>query len=422
MNALVSARSTAAIARSEVIGSLILMGRAGDPSNPDVNPDTNLHLAGGPTVSAPRGVVLGSTGSQAGFIDGSGEVQSPFTYVRDPGSVDEGGGSWTPWTREPGGAMFSDPMRGKGQPPINASQQTLPYIAVPGGNLNIGHCPGGVCAPGNYFATEIRQINGSNVTVASGRPIRVEGLDVNFAGGTFGDFVFFGGLLIGDATVDFGPGRYVMAGAFDNQTPVFQTTDATLVTGGTSPTSSAGRLFILTDSSYGGRLDPVVANFPMTRGWTRLQFGPAELRSGVDDSSGFSAFGLNPSDTNLPAELESFGPLLIWQDQRNSPIRYTPAGQIDISCAGATLENPCSNTIDDTDAPKLELYAGERTTYAGVIYQPRGAWTTIQATSDYDAPLRIITGSMRIQGSQTVTLSSTPAMPPLTRLTSVLVE
>jgi hypothetical protein len=54
------------------------------------------------------------------------------------------------------------------------------------------------------------------------------------------------------------------------------------------------------------------------------------------------------------------------------------------------------------------------------VYQPRGAWTQIQAAPGYTGPLRIITGAMDIQGSGNLTLTS-PTFP-VTNLVASLVE
>jgi hypothetical protein len=65
----VSARATAAIAESEVLGSLILINRetdmAGPPNPPSSAPPagTNLEAGGGVTVDVPGGIILASNSS-----------------------------------------------------------------------------------------------------------------------------------------------------------------------------------------------------------------------------------------------------------------------------------------------------------------------------------------------------------------------
>lgn len=419
-NALVSARATAAVAQTEIIGSLILINRENDAS-PVVGLGRNLAIGGTPTVEVPGGILLASNSSQAGYINGTGDVISPFTYIRNPGGIQiSGGGTWTaaPQNR-PDAGMFQDPMRGKGQPPINPNTN---YIPVPNGDLTTTQCPGWVCPPGVYYATT----TSGGVTVASGERIRVPNLasstNVRFAGGNFDDYVFFGGLFV-DRTgnLNFGPGRYVLAGVLPGSgTNVFESTNNAFVTGGTSETSDAGRMFILTDSSYAGQLNTTVAGIPHTRTWTDLDFGPAMFKAGNNSSSQMHLYGLNPTSSYLPAELQTFGPVVIWQDQQNSYVEYTSTGQIDISCVGATLNSPCTNTPDSTNAPQLQLHANNRSRFGGVVYQPRGAWTAIQAAPGYSGPLRIISGGMDVQGSGTLTLTS-PSVP-VTQLTTALVE
>jgi Flp pilus assembly protein TadG len=433
---LVSARATAAIAQSEIIGSLILLNRAVD-YNPEIAAGTNLNLGGSPRVIVPGGIVLASSTDHAGNISGTGDVEAPFTYIQDPGDVQiSGGGTWTaPPTPKPDSAMFLDPMRDKGQPPINPSQNTLPYIAVPGdatdAPLTDTICPGGVCPPGNYYATRTVSIGGVDTLVASGARIRIpNGTTFNFSGGTFGDYVFFGGLYIDRATVDFGPGRYVLAGVKNTDTAVFETTNNAYVTGGTSETSDAGRVFILTNSSYDGQLAATAAGIPLpikewpSLGESNLDFGPAIFKSGNNDASRLSIYGLNKTSSFLPPELEDFGPIVIWQDQQNSYVEYTADGNIDTTSCGSghTIDNPCpsDDITPPSEQPRLELHANQRSVFGGIVYQPRGAWTQIQAAPGYAGPLRIITGAMDVQGSGTLTLTS-PSVP-LTTWTASLVE
>lgn len=434
-NALVSARATAAIAQSEVKGALILLNRQNEAWRDDTG--TNLELDGTPEVVAPGGIILASNSSipndEAGVIDGAGSVKpcngttnlppncTPFTYVRTGGTVNPGSSPdpW-PYINQPDGSMFEDPMRGKGQPPLHPDlHNPLRMIPVPGGVLTGLQCPGNVCPPGNYFATTIRNVSGVNTTFASGQRIIIpNNTTFSFAGGGFGDYVFFGGLLVDRATVNFGPGRYVMAGSLTGSTPVFESTNNAWITGGTSETSDAGRVFILTDSSYDGRLDQTVANIPVTRDWTQLAFGRSIFKAGANQQSLFRVYGLNTLDSNLPPELKTFGPVVIWQDQKNSNVDYTSSGNIDLNCKGATIDAPCTNPF--SNSRELELHANQRSTFGGIVYQPRGAWTWIQAAPGYTGPLRIITGAMELQGNGGLTLTS-PTVP-LTRLTAALVE
>jgi hypothetical protein len=398
-NALVAARATAGVAQSAVTGSVIVLNREGDDVGHTIPAGSNVVLNGTGTLTSSGGIVLASASDQAGLIQGTATVTTPFTQVREGGAVDAGAspGGW-PFSNVPDGSRFNDPMRDKDQPALNPNQHTLPYIAVPGGNLTGLICPGNICPPGNYYATTVRNVGGVNTTFASGQPLQIpDGAAFSFAGGSFGDFVFFGGLRVGAAAIDFGPGRYVMAGVLVENDPVFETTLNTLLTGGTSETSDAGRVFILTDSSYGGKLDTTVGGMPTTRDWPTLPYGRAIIRSGDRDGTHTALYGLNPLDASLPENLKSFGPVLIWQDQLNAyPDR-------------AGFESP--GLVLQTSAPA---------TFGGVIYQPKGAWTEIQTGSDYSGPLRFVTGALLLQGNARLTLNH-PAIA-LTRMTAALVE
>ncbi|MEK7404736.1 MAG: hypothetical protein AAB225_06475, partial [Acidobacteriota bacterium] len=181
------------------------------------------------------------------------------------------------------------------------------------------------------------------------------------------------------------------------------------------------------DSSYDHMLDAAVLNFPVTKSWTSLQFGSASIKSGNNDASRVRLFGVNPESNEVQAtEPNAIGyklgefPMVIWQDQKNSNVQYTDAGniKIDTSCGGSDLDNPCYNA--ESPSRQLELESSQYAEYGGYIYQPRGAWTVVQATDDYVGALRIISGAMELQGSSNLTLSgmSTPVM----RYVAALVE
>ncbi|MEK7753836.1 MAG: hypothetical protein AAB654_18080, partial [Acidobacteriota bacterium] len=345
-----SARATAAVAKGEAIGSLILINRQHDPwgtAGRDLT-GTNLYVSGTPHVFVPGGVLLASNSAEtshwAGWISGGGWVDSPYTYVRTGGWVDPEpnvpGSLWkTVVSNQPDGAPFYDPLRGKGQPPLFPKQDELRYIGVPKSGPNYVldasnlACPGGVCPPGNYYAYDTP---GGGPPVANGSPITIGGA-ITFSGAspgfsTFGDYVFFGGLEIrGNGTrVTMGPGRYVFAGVNKIDGVVLNMDNMAWVTGGTGEGSDAGRVLILTDSSYDHMLDAAVLNFPVTKSWTSLQFGSASIKSGNNDASRVRLFGVNPESNEVQAtEPNAIGyklgefPMVIWQDQKNSNVQYT---------------------------------------------------------------------------------------------------
>ena len=277
----------------------------------------------------------------------------------------------------------------------------------------------------------------SGVYYADGQPITLGGGQSftfgNSTGSGFNSFVFFGGINTSGATANFGPGMYVLAGS-NPGVKLFDTGTNTQITGG-SPTGSggspdAGRFFLLTDATYSWtdssgatrNLANVATGIGLPLNWS-LGFGDASFKAGNNPGSSVKLQGLRPDiSTNVPDELETFGQLVIWQDQRNSNVVYNSAGQIYTgACAGGgtgTINNPCTRAYSESRG--LEIEAGSKTAFDGVIYQPRGAWTTIWATSQYRGPLRIVTGQMILGGNSVLTLNS-PTVP-ITTLTAALVE
>jgi hypothetical protein len=156
----------------------------------------------------------------------------------------------------------------------------------------------------------------------------------------------------------------------------------------------------------------------MSHPWAELGFSQSFFRAGANNNSRLVLYGLNENNASMPEELQPFGPILIWQDQANSYVEYTSTGQVDTSCG--TINSPCTNTPTSEDSPRLELHANQQSHFGGIIYQPRGSWTNVQAAPGYTGPLRIISGAMEVQGSGTLTLTS-PSIP-LTRLVAALVE
>jgi hypothetical protein len=445
-NSIVSADSTAAIVNSVAIGSLILINRAGDTS-PLVGLGSNLTTGGGPTVNVPGGIILASSchgqaacsGDYAGDLQGGGTVTAPFTYIYGAGTdrcktgclTSSGASSSWLSPAQDGFAnlgMFDDPERGKYQPPVLNPGN---YIAVPGGNLTANECPSNTCPSGIYYASNTTK------TQATGEMITVPN-DFSFDGGAFGKFVIFGGLQLNNA-VTFGPGEYVLAGTTTPMSgsgggpAVLVTSNGTAITGGTSASGDAGRLFLLTDSSYNG--DSTMATIVSGlggRAWqvpgasgsgTVMEYGQAMFKSGNNASSFIKLYGLNPSSTNLPASLLDFAPFTVWQDHGNSYVKYNADGTVATATAcggGGTLDTACPNTPPQAYTPQIQLWAGQFNSYNGAIYQPRGAWTEIHSASHDVGALTIVSGAIDIQGSPTLTLNAPPY--PVTTLTTALVH
>src|SRR5439155_22848335 len=109
---------------------------------------TDLNSGGGALVNVPARIVMGSicngtncSGGYAGNLQGGNTVTAPFTYVAETtdlsvkGSVHLSNNStWSAtYQNQPENLnFFNDPESGKGQPPMNSTQASKPYIAVPG--------------------------------------------------------------------------------------------------------------------------------------------------------------------------------------------------------------------------------------------------------------------------------------------------
>ena len=417
----VSARATAAIVRSEAIGSLILLNRENDAWAGSTG--RNLENGGGPDLIVPGGIILGSNSSSAGYAWGSSDVVSPFTWVRPGGGrVVGGAATWDPApTTRADGSPFSDPFRNRPQVPINTNQDSIADIPVPDGKLNATVCGADlICDPGNYYA--VHQDKDGN-WIPTGDPIVVDpgnNGQLTFAGGgtnfANGDYVFFGGMEIHTGTINFGAGRYVYAGVKTAGYPVFSVDNGVTLLGGNGLASDPGRAFIFTDSSYEGRLSQVAAgisNLPDLQ-----NFGHVSMQAGQNSQSKVELFGLNPANSEIQTlGLEDY-PVVLWQDRMNSNVKYDSNGNLDFSSCGGTINAPCTNT--NSSARGFEIQASPYSKYGGVIYQPRGAWMTMSGGGTSTGALQIITGALTMQGGGQITLSSPST--PVTLLVTALVE
>lgn len=450
---LISARATAAVAQVEAVGNLILINRQNDPWIPQPGVNTtgmNLFITGGGIIRSPS-VVLSSNANGpsftkdpwAGYIKGTGMVDTPVTHIRDVGGPNQGyhlnSGSalWT-GVVDNAAADYEDPFRERGgNPPVGSTSNLWP---VPNGVLSAANmplaCPGGVCQSGNYFAIGPGTCpNGTGIcTLATGNPITIA-QDISFNGGQFGEFRFFGGLKITGTgnvtTVTFGPGRYVLAGTKSESVPLIDNSTKTWLQGGSyaNPDADLGRIFILTDSSYGGQLNDrvsqIAASYPLDPvGWLggKLGFAPSDLKSGKAGGDSYvELVGLSKvHEGDLDAYgLKQYTPVVIWQDQANSYVKYTD-GLVDTSCG--SLDQPCYNSYPAPPslAPQLSIWATESAKLAGAIYQPRGAWTILQGSGKYQGPLQIISGAIASVGTSDVTLVGPTN--PIVRYVTALVE
>ena len=428
-----AANATAAVVESRVPGSLILLNREGDclpmESGSEARCGVNLLVqandnGGTYAVRADGGILLASAangigGDYAGENRGGGTVHSPYTYIRGAGDYLLGGSAdWTnaPTTGKPDGPMFLDPMRGKGQPQAPKGLVDRP---VDGGELVGGTAAAPlVLQPGNYYA-----VSGWPAK-PTGDAIRLSG-HIRFAsGGTgFGKYVFFGGISNRRAgtVVTFDPGAYFFAGVKSqaNGDPgvLFDIQKNMTLNDGTSgfeANTDPGELLVFTDLNYPGLQVPQALNGIAGE----LHHGTAGFSVGNTDASVVNLHGLNKNSAALPSEYENFAPVLMWQDQANSVVRYTPNGYLDTSCGN--LAGCPNNSLRTARSAKLSFNASPNAHLYGVIYQPRGAWTEMGGGGSYMGPLQLISGAVSVQGNSRIRLL--PIGTPLTRRVVALVR
>ncbi len=421
----VSVRATAAIAMTVSAGQLRLLNRENDPWALG-RPGNILYNNGGPNLNVPGGVLLASAahGEQdaaAGFLSGNSLVESPSTSIRTGGRyVLQGGAQWVSApTNAPDGPQFKDPFSDRGgQPPILNGPHT-PHPA-PGGVLNTTVCPGGICTDGIYFATGTPAGCHSNCpVVATGDPLIVSS-NLSFVSSSFGSFVFFGGLSVRNNSVSFSPGQYVLAGTRGPSTLLLDFQNGALIQGGNG--MDAGRIFILTDSNYPGLESRVNSVGP--RLWpgpgNSLTFAMSSIKTGNNDNSRITLYGLSRLNGGLPTPLEPWGSVLFWQDQRNSYVTYNADSTV-TQCPD--LSHPCMNTSYPgltSTAPEFDLWATPYTSLHGALYQPRGAWTLLQASGVVTGPLMLVTGAAKFQGNGS--LSMVGVTEPIYTYATALVE
>jgi hypothetical protein len=171
--------------------------------------------------------------------------------------------------------------------------------------------------------------------------------------------------------------------------------------------TDAGELMVFTDANYPGlyvppALSSIASNFV---------YGDVNIQMGNTAQSQFNLHGLNATSADLPSELQTFAPTVLWQDQGNSTVKYDANGNIVDSAGcggGGTLDTPCTNSNSEVTTngkdpsvdmtlqatPGLKLY--------GVLYQPRGGALTMQGSGSVSTPMVIITGTLTMGGSPTI--------------------
>jgi hypothetical protein len=402
-----AARASAGVTDGPFGGSLFLLNRQNDTWSVD-SPGVNLTNGGNPVINAPGGIYMASinngsnnpAGAYAGRLQGTPVVTSPFTYIRGAGGVTLGGNaSWTvtPTSGLPDSQMFWDPMSGKGQPPALPSGGLTNYVGVPNGCLS---CMVQPLLPGQYYAIDSKgnptgaELTGSGTVTFSDN------------GTGFGSYVLYGGLNFKNpgTTVTFSPGRYVLAGAqsgnqiFSYHSNVYLRDRSTAGVQNTD----AGEIFIFTDPNYpglAGNYPPALSSHTSTLNSFVMQ--SVYLQAGNTDAIEINLHGLNVTSPNVPSELKPFSPAVFWQDQRQSRVSYTSSGYIDkTSCgSGHDIDNPCTNSsMANSDVPGMNLQAHPNTNLYGLVYQPRGAWMTLQGNGNINSPTMFVTGAMNFQG------------------------
>jgi len=465
-------RATAAVIWSEAPGSLYALDRQFDYGTPSGGIGNDLFIQGGGSVRSGGDVYLastaGGTGNPPGQKDyyaseglGGWEVWSETgaTYIRT------GGWSTAPQdfyvgpdkvqqnpSHQPEGDQFLDPLRGKGQPPPPpAGLADCAIVETRLGSETVGVISAAVSpvwGPGNYYTVDAAgNATGNRLLVQEGVTFGSGGsCSSGSAPRTFGNYVFFGGMILPNGMVTFDPGRYVFAGVrettrgnpgilLDGRTQAYMQDRTPPISGQVQPNTDAGEIFIFTDPNYrGGPMSETRLTIPgpVQAVASQLKYGVVDLQAGgAGGKSDINLHGLYAKSGALPQGLEGFDPVVFWQDQRNSTVRYTPdgyygCGQVSgAACAsGRTIDQPDwtgSSATDTNGSPEMNLQATPSNRLFGVVYQPRGAWVILHGgQTQMSSPLQLISGAYEIRGGASVLLQ--PALRPMTRQVVALVE
>jgi hypothetical protein len=171
--------------------------------------------------------------------------------------------------------------------------------------------------------------------------------------------------------------------------------------------SDAGEIMVFTDANYPGLyIPPALSSMA-----SNFVYGAVNIQMGNTSQSQFNLHGLNATSADLPPELQTFAPTVLWQDQGNSPVKYDANGNIvdSASCGGGgTLDTPCANTNSEVTTngsnPSVDMHlqATPGLKLYGVLYQPRGAALTMQGSGSVSTPMVVITGTLTMGGSPTI--------------------
>lgn len=434
-----SAMATGAVVQTRVNGSVITLDRT-----VDAGPSPS-----GMTIGAPSGLVIASNLAGVGQINGPILALSPMTNPGVPGTNE--------FHNLPDGPQFLDPLRGYGQPPLTTSSLNV-YAVISGtlsgaiyqvqGDKVIGVLtPGGgntVLPSGIYFPAQCTSQCSSNpigsIAPLPGGLTVGPGATVTFTNGVFGDFYFFGGLSVsGQMLMD--PGEYVVVGGGSLQVIG---KNAAITNNGSS---GAGEIIILTGSStdftfnsdgsaitgntngdlYPGLVNVINGNNNANLALVQmaglkgaLSFGGANIGVSLGSDASSNPSGLDPSvlatlNAPYPSSLQSFSGIVLWQDQANSLVQYNAQGNI--ACVG-NASSPCPKSQASPSSPQLILPNGPLG-LSGTIYQPRGAWLTINAGAPLTGSLQLVTGA--VSGGGSINITQPPSVP-LRRRVVALIE
>ena len=363
-----SARATAAVVTEYINGALHTLNRRNDLIAASGLPQ-GADIGGSGQIVVPSGIVMSSQSTSAGS---NVAVTGPITIV-SPGNASGLGAS--PITDIGDSGTFLDPYRDLPQP-ILPSQKvlaaTLPTYGVVGGNPangvyllgqdgTIQQVAPSPYTSGNYIAISNCSPCVNTMAAPTGVQITLTQPITTFSdpspicypstGSTFGCFFFYGGLNIAPgAKMTVGAGEFVMVGGGFNA-PSSAFLDSQVSCPNPSNCTTAGVILIMTGTSSpitcggsgcsngNGDLYPnlgtqISSNSLLVSAATgatapMLNFGPVSLLASADSSSaavtGLVAKNL-PSSlvSNLSNTLVPFDGVVLWQDQANSTIGYTP--------------------------------------------------------------------------------------------------
>jgi Putative Flp pilus-assembly TadE/G-like len=441
-----SARATAAVIDVIVNGSLITLGRSGDPA--PMNTDVSLTGSGGLTLADGLWAAANSNSSPQGIQATGGQINGPILEI-SPATNPNAGGT-NVFAALPDGSQFGDPTAFKGviQPPLPTS--ALNTYAVLNGNLNgaiyqvsannliVSAVPlsTGTLPPGNYFpgsdATNNPPLVGDPVTINPSVALTTAGTVTFSNSGNFGAYFFYGGLTV-TGTMNMGPGEYVVVGRGPNgaltvngvlQDPnsAFDGGQLIIVTGTTSQLSGTNNQ---NSNLYPGLMTQLNSNIGLTQmlNSTSGAFGQTTFNTpggGTNDATGINTANIIGS---ISSYLSAFNGVVFWQDQANSMILYNPTPvsnpiQTSASCGGGnTINIPCPTPSSYTISPNINLNTNGDLGLKGVFYQPRGA--SLTANGNVTGNLQVITGSF-ISSGGSLNLQDPPIR--LKRRTVALIE